>query len=371
MSRNDSKPLHVAHITLSNGFGGVERIAATLHRLLSDVGIQSILLAPPVPGVREALARELGEKLPEIGTRSHADWIQAVRHFLTEFPPDVVHLHLPTPSMLGNGLRLVPREAAAVATFHLLPHAGDRWPADRRWHLSSRWLLPWQIARRPRTLAVAVSAADGDRLRGLLPDDRVEVIANVAPLAPSVEEAGVMLKDSPDVMRLLAVGRLVPQKGFDRLLRALADERVRAVPWFLTVVGDGPEREALLEQVRATGLQSRVAMPGTLSADPLLRQADWLLLPSRFEGMPLILQQAMEVGCALLASPIDAHRQLLDCVPGALLPDEEERWPDTLVASFNPEVQKSIAQRISAVRGGFTRASFLGAYRALYTRLAA
>lgn len=97
--------------------------------------------------------------------------------------------------------------------------------------------------------------------------------------------------------RLVAVGRLVRQKGFDLLIDAYAIA-VRQYPdWTLTIWGEGPERAALEKRRDAHGLQGRVVMPG-VSKTPgsWLESADAFVLSSRFEGWGIVLLEAMTWG---------------------------------------------------------------------------
>lgn len=97
--------------------------------------------------------------------------------------------------------------------------------------------------------------------------------------------------------RLAAVGRLVPQKGFDLLIDAFANIADRHPDWTLVIWGEGSDRHALEEQVRRRGLQQRIFMPG-LSDSPgsWLKTADAFVLSSRFEGWGVVLLEAMAWG---------------------------------------------------------------------------
>lgn len=101
--------------------------------------------------------------------------------------------------------------------------------------------------------------------------------------------------------RLLAVGRLDAQKGFDLLLDALARVR-KSEPWELVIVGDGPERGSLQSQAARLGLGEAVHWVGAVENPfPYYRWADVVLLPSRYEGFPNVLLEAMAVGRAVVA----------------------------------------------------------------------
>ena len=122
------------------------------------------------------------------------------------------------------------------------------------------------------------------------------------------------------------MARLVPQKGIDVLIRALAQTTGATRDWTLTLVGDGPEREALERQVLQAGLQEKVHFLG-YRPDPqtFLLQAGVFVLPSRFEGMPNALLEAMAAGLAVVvtdASP-GPLEVVVNGVSGLVVPSDE------------------------------------------------
>ena len=128
-------------------------------------------------------------------------------------------------------------------------------------------------------------------------------------LLPNPLPAGLSLREgdgcsSQRQQEVLAVARLVPQKGLDVLIRAFAllPGSVRQ-GWRLTLVGDGPEREALEDLVDQQDLRSKVCFEG-FQSDPLqfMQRASIFALPSRFEGMPNALLEAMAAGLPSVVS---------------------------------------------------------------------
>ncbi|HEY1804708.1 MAG TPA: glycosyltransferase [Terracidiphilus sp.] len=104
--------------------------------------------------------------------------------------------------------------------------------------------------------------------------------------------------------RLLAVGRLSPEKGFDLLLRALAVVRERFPDATLILVGAGQEEQALKSLCRDLGLEDAVGFAGHV--DPpyvFFPRATLFVLPSRHEGMPNALLEAAAAGLPLVATP--------------------------------------------------------------------
>ncbi|BCP53926.1 glycosyl transferase [Kaistia sp. 32K] len=105
-----------------------------------------------------------------------------------------------------------------------------------------------------------------------------------------------------DGSRIVAVGRLEKQKGFDLLLEAFAQVAARLPAARLTIFGEGPERGALEKQARDLGVADRVHMPGvTRSPGDWVVEGDIFVLSSRFEGFPNVLLEAMAAGLAVIA----------------------------------------------------------------------
>lgn len=123
--------------------------------------------------------------------------------------------------------------------------------------------------------------------------------------------------------RLIAVGRLVPQKGFDLLLPAVAKARAAGVDLSLVLAGDGPDRPALEAQSGALGLADRVTFVGWMSdLDTLLDESDLLVMPSRWESQGRTMLEALARGIPVLAAATGTAPELLaDEVAGGLLPD--------------------------------------------------
>jgi GalNAc-alpha-(1->4)-GalNAc-alpha-(1->3)-diNAcBac-PP-undecaprenol alpha-1,4-N-acetyl-D-galactosaminyltransferase len=121
----------------------------------------------------------------------------------------------------------------------------------------------------------------------------------------------------------IAMGRLRPEKGFDMLLEAFAIARVAHPDWHLAIVGDGPERRALELRVDALDLRKAVTFVGTsTSPGHLLRQGRLFVLPSRFEGFPNALLEAMACGLAVISfdCPSGPRAIIRDEVDGILVP---------------------------------------------------
>jgi len=122
-----------------------------------------------------------------------------------------------------------------------------------------------------------------------------------------------------------AVGRLVPQKGFDVLLEAFA--RLDAPEVDLLIAGDGPERRRLEALRERLGLGARVHLLGAVdraTVASLYRGARLVACPSRWEGLPLVCLEAMASGRAVVASRVDGIPDAVgDGETGLLVPPED------------------------------------------------
>lgn len=129
--------------------------------------------------------------------------------------------------------------------------------------------------------------------------ERVSVIANPPTRAPG--EAAPGPSPLPGERFLLGVGRLSPQKRWDRLIDAMP--RVAERDTRLLILGEGEQRPALETQVDALGLRRRVDLPGYASdPQPALAGAAALVLTSDFEGVPGVLQEALALGTPVVAT---------------------------------------------------------------------
>jgi GalNAc-alpha-(1->4)-GalNAc-alpha-(1->3)-diNAcBac-PP-undecaprenol alpha-1,4-N-acetyl-D-galactosaminyltransferase len=112
----------------------------------------------------------------------------------------------------------------------------------------------------------------------------------------------------------IAVGRLHPQKGFDLLLKAFDRIQDRHPDWQLTILGEGPMRSELEALRSQLNLTDRVHLPGLVSnVREYLDRADLFVMPSRFEGFPMALCEAMACGLPVLSADcLSGPRDIID-----------------------------------------------------------
>lgn len=195
--------------------------------------------------------------------------------------------------------------------------------------LSSMLAMRWYRESLRRNIGrfdamICVGTAQRERLLGLGADPRR---VHVIPCGvPTSEFAAADQPDDGGPIRFVTVGRLVPQKGVETVLRALA--RMPA-PAHLTIVGDGPERPRLLEISKALGVEDRVRFAGRLRAAEVyerLKRSHALIQHSReiggwSEGFGVTVAEAAAVGRPVIVSDVGGLvDQVVDGVTGCVTP---------------------------------------------------
>jgi GalNAc-alpha-(1->4)-GalNAc-alpha-(1->3)-diNAcBac-PP-undecaprenol alpha-1,4-N-acetyl-D-galactosaminyltransferase len=196
--------------------------------------------------------------------------------------------------------------------------------------LESVWALLRRITYPLADCVVLQTNSIREWARSFLPEKKIVVIPN--PICPSNETScqgdnGVCAIFSESQTKILiGMGRLTHEKGFDMLIRAFAKAAERNTEWKLVIFGDGTEREALNQLVRDAGIADRVFLPGTTMTPAFfLRRADLFVLPSRYEGFPNALLEAMAAGLPVISfdcpsGPAEIIRSGLN---GLLVPAED------------------------------------------------
>ena len=122
-------------------------------------------------------------------------------------------------------------------------------------------------------------------------------------------------KPDPDVVKILAIGRLIPRKGFDCLIRSLPKAvEMSERDFCVEIVGDGPQRNELIHIAERLGVSGKVSFAGTVPYERLAekyQQADIFVLSSLAEGMPLVVLEAMASGLPIISTRVQGIDELV------------------------------------------------------------
>ena len=190
--------------------------------------------------------------------------------------------------------------------------------------LSPAWSLLRRVCYRRADVVTANTQGVIQALQEMGHWRRLALLPNPLPIRPVLKGQAVELDQRQ--REILALARLQPQKGLDLLLRAFASLAISSRRgWKLTLVGDGPESVALKNLAQSLGIEEVVSFEG-FRPDPqtFFRRASIFALPSRFEGMPNALLEAMASGLPSVISdaspgPLEMVR---DGVEGLVVPSE-------------------------------------------------
>jgi glycosyltransferase involved in cell wall biosynthesis len=280
--------------------------------------------------------------------------IRRLRRLAAAWRPDVVHAHgLRAGALTAIALALVrptvyqPRPALVV-TVHNAPPAGGVTGAVYR--------VLERIVARGADSVLCVSADLEDRMRaaGARRVGHAPVPAAPVPASGVSAEtpAALFLPGAPEPGRplVLAAGRLAAQKGFGTLLEAAARWRdIRPEP-LLVIAGEGPLAVELKDQAARLGLDAR--FPGHRDDMPvLLAAAAVFVLPSVWEGQPLILQEALRAGVPVVATRAGGTPALTGEDAAVLVPPgDARRLADGVRAVLTDEVLAARLRKAAAAR---------------------
>ncbi len=159
----------------------------------------------------------------------------------------------------------------------------------------------WEFLRRlayPRARRLIALTETSARHLQRYSRQRVAVIPSAVEQPPRSSDRTVASKTN----RVIGIGRLEHEKGFDRLIRAFAAGRHGDTNWTLQILGEGSQRRALEELAAQLGVATSVSLPGWKHPVwPELETATCFVLPSRYEGFPSALLEAMAVGLPCIA----------------------------------------------------------------------
>jgi len=323
-------PVRVAYViaTVGTTAGGTGRHVAMLAEGAAARGLAVSVLGP-------AAARGLfpgADFAPvEIAERPHpardAAAVLRLRRLLRRAAPDVVHAHgLRAAAAAALALARLPggrssgvaaRRPALLVTVHNAPPSAA---AARAVYLALERLT---ARRADAVLCVSPDLADRMRRAGAR-DVALAVVAAPPPVPPSAEAIEKARADIGAAGRpvVLAAGRCAPQKGFDVLLEAMIAMSARDPAPLLVIAGEGPVAGSLAARAREAGTEVRFLGPRR-DVPALLAAADVVAVPSRWEGQPLIVAEALHAGRAVVASRVGGVPALTGDEGALLVPPED------------------------------------------------
>ncbi|MGZ3332017.1 MAG: glycosyltransferase [Gemmatimonadaceae bacterium] len=355
----------VLHILAPAREGGAERVVAML---AAEQGARhahvAAVLSPEEADDHPFVSGLVKQGVPVtrviVRGRSYLREYRLLSQLVARLRPAVVHTHGYRPDLIG-GLVARAHGARAVSTVHGFTGGGRK-------NEFNEWVQ--QLALRRADAVIAVSRQIVARLRNAgLDPARLRWIPNgftasEDPLTRS--NARNLLGIPSDVPVIGWVGRLSREKGPDVMLDAFA----QCDPsWQLSIVGDGRERDRLLEQASALGIAQRVTWHGLVpNAGALLKAFDVFVLSSRTEGTPIALLEAMHAGVPIVATRVGGVPDVVSEEEAILVPPEQPATIAQAVAEIHRDLSAA-AKRCVRARERVARSFGVAAWVAAVDRV--
>lgn len=314
-------------VIYSLGRGGAQRILTELANHWTSAGhdVALVTFAPDPPSIY-SLNREIQRiRLPAAGTSAsplqavfrNISTVRMLRSAFRAQRPDVILSFMTR----ANVLTLL--AASGLDSRKIISERVD----PRKAPIPPAWRLLRRLSYALADLIVVQTESVRSSRASVSPAWHCAVIPN--PLSRSFEKecrAAIDLRSNlglpADARIAIGIGRLMPQKGFDLLIRAFAACHADHDRWHLVIVGEGKEMEGLRRLSQECGIAARTHLTG-LAQSPreFLQQADLFVLSSRYEGFPNTLLEAMSCGLAVLsfACPSGPEEIIHDGTDGILV----------------------------------------------------
>lgn len=364
--------------------GGVEEVTRNLAAQLvaggDEVEIWTIrhpLTLPAESRVDGLVVRRFEMPLPSGHPLQLAQWPLAVRRAwkrlsraADDFSPHLLHVHCFSANGVYAAALAARRHIPLVVTLH-----GETVTDDN--HVYERSASLRAGLRYGLRSAAAVTAPSGfvlnDAQRFGLPQSTATVVPNGIELNEMPRPEPV---PCPFRRFLLGVGRMVPNKGFDRLISAFSLLAPGYGDLGLLLAGEGPERIRLRDQAAQLGVADRVVLTGTLSPGKvawLMQRAAALVLPSRVESFGVVVLEAMRAGCPVVASACGGVSEVVTNDKTGLVVDASD--PETLAGAISAVLDdEALAERLVATArewsANFDWLRIAELYRSIYRAVA-
>jgi glycosyltransferase involved in cell wall biosynthesis len=346
--------VRILHVIQELGTGGAEQVLLSTYRGARAAGHDVFVAAAPGPLSAQLEAEPLPVPLVQRRPWRIPAAANAVRRAVRQTRPDLVHAHNPAMGLATGLATLRGRRPPGLVSVHGVPE--EDWPGTVRLLRASG--LP--------AVACGPGVAAALEQHGLPP--LTTVVNAVGPAPPAADRSELGLE--PGTRLVLAVGRLAEQKN-----HALAIVALRQVPnATLAIAGEGPLRAELERLAAETGVADRVRFLGIRTdARALMGAADVVVMPSRWEGLPLSALEALASGTPLVATDVRGLRELVVDDRDALLVPED---PDALAAALrrvldDPELARRLGDAGRQVEGAGSDEQLVARFLDLYERLAA
>lgn len=184
-------------------------------------------------------------------------------------------------------------------------------------------------------------------------EDKTITVYNPIDVNDIRSKVGKKRRGEDGIIRLISVGRLVSQKGYDRLLKVVKRLHDGGYSIHLLILGEGDERKTLEKYVESYDMQSYVSLPG-FSLNPYreMSESDLFVCSSRAEGFSLVIAEAMVLGIPVISTYCSGPNELLqEGKYGMLVDNSEEGLYQGIKTLLNDQTKLVKLRELALLRG--------------------
>lgn len=370
------KPIKVLQLGSPSGLYGAERWILALIKNLDPQKVKSVVgvikddQKQDVPLCREAAKLGFQTQIFEVHGRVNFLVIKQINQFILQEKIDILHTHFYKTDIVGF-FATRGTQCKIVST----PHGWTQNPDFklRMYEIADRIVYPLLDAVVPLSVEILLPLK---KIPGL--KKKLYLIRNAVDVVEVISEKTIA-KDliewkEKDVFTIGYIGRLVKGKGLDILFHALT--RLKGQNWKLAIIGEGEEEYSLKKLSNKLKLQDNITFFGFCANRIVyLRGFDVFVLPSKSEGIPRCVMEAMAAKIPVIASDIPGCRLLVvDMETGLLFPlDSHEKLAEKirLISSSRSLCDKLVENAFDYILQHYSAHRMANEYEALFSNLTA
>ncbi len=356
----------VTHFVVSDSFGGVEGHICTLIKLMKNTDIDFKIVC------HEGVEQKFNDRLADLNVEVRAlklwpkpspqNYFRLIKTF-RDLSPDVVHCHLYSATRIAAMAAKIAGIKKVVETIHI----------EEVWRKGFKKFLFCSVDGLTgrlfvdRYIAVSHAVSDYYQKNKWVPADKISVIHN------TTDHKSVQFNQKEFSFKIGFLGRLVDQKGVDVLIKSIHLLKEKGVSSHLHIGGTGPLMDELQELVNHLKLKDSVTFLGNVSdKDAFFKKIDVFVLPSRYEGFPLVLLEAGMYQMPVVATEVSGTPEIIkDNETGFLVEkDNPEQLASSLVKFKDENTRIRLSENLNElVTSEFSAANYINHMSSFYKSL--
>jgi len=340
---------------------GAETLVLQYARHAKDAGHDVAVVSVVGGGELEAAFQELDISIHVAAKKDlFSSWRQFLRikKYVQQFSPDIIHTHVFSADVVG--FLLCKYTKVWISTQHNI---------GKEFSFIRKKVLSFCLSYADAVTAVSDAVYNFCRKDLRLKNSSIEVIKNGVDTSKWTKIKGDILKQ--DTIQLASIGRLEPQKNHVFLLRSLANID-RSILWHMHIYGDGSLKKDLQTLAQQLHISEYITWHGVeRDMEKVYRSVDVVVQPSRWEGLSLVVMEAMAAGRLVVASHAAGAELIHDKKDGLLVDIEDDTAIATLMDSIDShrtDMQKIAKQAQVHAKKTFSLDTHLSVIEALYEK---